>query len=129
MFTFIRNCPTFPKWLYCFAFSPAIYESSDCSTWLFGLFFVFVYICSYIVIFREFSKSILYVRLFWVEIFFVEVARFFVFVFVFLFFVFCFLRALDMWSTLNQTMHSFIYLFLPIEWTLHLEVYLMLLNL
>ena len=111
MFTFIRNCPTFPKWLYCLAFSTATYKSSDCLICLPGLLFWFVYINSYIMVFKDFSKCVLYVRLFWVEIFLWRLPEFF-------------LRALDMWSTLDQTVHSFIHSFLPLELTLHLEVYL-----
>ena len=38
MFTFIRNCPTFPKWLCCLTFLPAVNESFSCSTCLPGLF-------------------------------------------------------------------------------------------
>ena len=30
MFSFVRNCLTIPKWLYYFAFSPAVTESSFC---------------------------------------------------------------------------------------------------
>ena len=37
MFNFLKNCQTFPKWLYHFTFSPAVHKVSDVSTSLSAL--------------------------------------------------------------------------------------------
>lgn len=55
LFTFIKKLPqTFPKWPYCFAFSPANYESSKRLTCLPRLFFVFMFIFLIFFLFKVF---------------------------------------------------------------------------